>query len=249
MRIAAPGEFGRPLERLERDPGRVELSVFFYGLISLGERDRERMLADADSRIRSALESGSLPPERAASFRWCLRIGELFPSDVGAILPLILNHVVLEPGQAAFIAPGELHAHLAGTCLEIMANSDNVIRGALTPKFVDLPELVSVLSFNPEPLLPVTPSPSAPREEAYPVFVPDFQISRVAVGPGASYRRSTRGPEILLCASGLAELSCPDGELSLGRGESAFVSADACDYEISSKREALLFRASVPEIP
>jgi mannose-6-phosphate isomerase len=249
MRMAAPGEFERALERLERDPGRVELSVFFYGLISLDERDRERVLSAAASRIRAALASGVLPPATEASFRWCLRIGELFPSDVGSILPLILNHVVLEPGQAAFIAPGELHAHLSGTCLEIMANSDNVIRGALTPKFVDLPELVSVLSFNPEPLLPVVPSPIASCEEAYPVFVPDFQISRIAVGPGAAYRRSSRGPEILLCASGVAELSCPDGKLSLGRGESAFVSADACDYEIASEREALLFRASVPEIP
>jgi len=249
MRIAATGEFERALERLERDPGRVELSVFFYGLISLDERDRGRILSDAAGRIRAALESGSIPRGREATFRWCLRIGELFPSDVGALLPLILNHVVLEPGQAAFVAPGELHAHLSGTCLEIMANSDNVIRGALTPKFIDLPELVSVLSFNPETLLPVSPSPAAPCEEAYPVFVPDFQISRIAVGPRASYRRATRGPEIILCGSGSVELSCLKGSLSLSRGQSAFVSADACDYKIAAAREALAFRASVPEIP
>ncbi len=249
MRVAIPGEFERALERLERDPGRVELSVFFYNLISLDERDRVRILNDAADHIRSALESGSVPQGRESTFRWCLGIGELFPSDIGALLPLMLNHVVLEPGQAVFIAPGELHAHLSGTCLEIMANSDNVIRGALTPKFVDIPELISVLSFNPEPLLPVEASPLAPCEDAYPVYVPDFQISRITVDPRTSYKRSTRGPEVLLCGSGSIEISCIHGKVQLARGESAFVAADACDYEISSTREALVYRASVPDIP
>jgi mannose-6-phosphate isomerase len=254
MRLAAPGEFERSLARLERDPSRVELSVFFYGLVSADERSRSSLLDSAARRIAGALESGELPAGREGAFRWVLRILELFPGDVGAIMPLILNHIVLEPGQASFIAPGELHAHLAGTCLEIMANSDNVIRGALTPKFVDLPELVSVLSFNPESLPPVRPSVVAPCEEAYPIFVPDFEISRIEVGPGRSYRRGSHGPEILLCGSGKAVIDCPgEGGVSLGRGEAAFVAADACDYEISSEgappEKALVFRASVPVFP
>jgi mannose-6-phosphate isomerase len=254
MRLAAPGEFERSLARLERDPSRVELSVFFYGLVSADERSRSSLLESAAKRIGAAFESGELPPCREGAFRWVLRIMEIFPGDVGAIMPLILNHVVLEPGQATFIAPGELHAHLAGTCLEIMANSDNVIRGALTPKFVDLPELVSVLSFNPEKLPPVLPEPVAPCEEAYPTFVPDFEISRIEVERGRRYRRSSRGPEILLCAAGTAAIDCPgEGSLSLGRGEAAFVSADACDYAITSEGaaegKALVFRASVPVIP
>jgi mannose-6-phosphate isomerase len=255
MRLVAPGEFDRALGRLERDPSRVELSVFFYGLMSADDRAHERLLAAASKGIASALESGVVPPERESSLRWVLRIMELFPGDVGAILPLVLNHVVLEPGQAAFIAPGELHAHLSGTCLEIMANSDNVIRGALTQKFVDLPELVSVLSFKPERVLPVLPSPVAPCEEAYPVFVPDFRISKIAVGPGRGYVRSSRGPEILLCASGEAEIACPGEEaLGLKRGEAAFVAADACDYSLTAAvpegsggaAETIVYRASVP---
>ena len=93
--------------------------------------------------------------------------------------------------------------------------------------------------------------------------MPDFEISRIAVGPGRRYRRSSRGPEILLCASGAASISC-EGEPgpTLGRGESAFVAADACDYEIEAapaaaaiaapgapQEAALVFRASVPAIP
>jgi mannose-6-phosphate isomerase len=249
MSLVAPGEFGRSLERLARDPSRVELSVFFYDLVSTDERARERLLSLAASMIAAALEAKTVPAGREGAFRWALRIMGIFPGDVGAIMPLILNHIVLEPGEAACIRPGELHAHLSGTCLEIMANSDNVIRGALTPKFVDLPELVSVLSFNPEKALPVLPSAVAPFEEAYPAFVPDFELSRVSVGPGRLYRRRSRGPEILLCVSGKAEIRCPgEPPLSLGRGESAFAAADACDYEIAGGEGAAVFRASVPAI-
>ena len=250
MKLAAPGEFERILERLERDPSRVELSVFFYSLISSDKGARERLIATASTRIAALLDAKKVPAGREGAFRWALRIIEAFPGDVGAVIPLILNHVVLEPGQAAFIAPGELHAHLTGTCIEIMANSDNVIRGALTPKYVDLPELVSVLSFNPERVSPVVAASVAPCEEAYPIFVPDFEISRVSIGPGRSYLRSSRGPEILLCYSGRAEIACPgEAALSLARGEAAFVEAGACDYEIAAKVETLVFRASVPEIP
>jgi mannose-6-phosphate isomerase len=253
MRLVAPGEFERSLERLERDPSRIELSVFFYSLVSADERARSRLLAAASTGIAACLEGGSCPPGREGAFRWASRIMDLFPGDVGAVMPLVLNHLVLEPGEAAFVAPGELHAHLAGTCLEIMANSDNVIRGALTRKFVDLPELVSVLSFNPESLAPLRPAPVGPCEEAYPVFVPDFRISRISVGPDRPYKRSSRGPEILLCVSGEVEIRCAEEPpLRLGRGAAAFAEARACDYELAAAAgcaEASVFRASVPERP
>ena len=251
LRLVAPNEFGRSLERLERDPSRGELSDFLHGLISANQRTRDGLLAAVSRHITDALEAKTIPVGGEGAFQWVMRIMEIFPGDVGAIFPLVLNHVVLEPGEAAFIAPGELHAHLKGTCLEIMANSDNVIRGALTSKFVDLDELVSVLSFNPGNLPIVRPLAVAPCEYAYPVYVPDFRLSRISVGSGRRYTRVSRGPEILLCVSGAAEISCP-GEvaLPLGRGESAFVAADACDYAIAAETsEAVVFRASVPGLP
>jgi mannose-6-phosphate isomerase len=262
MRLVAPGEFARSLDRLERDPSRVELSVFFYALISADERVQSQLLATAAKGVRSVLDSGKIPAGRTGAFEWVLKLMDFFPGDVGAVLPLVLNHIVLEPGEAAFIAPGELHAHLTGTCLEIMANSDNVIRGALTKKFIDLPELVSVLSFNPESVSPVLPSSVAPYEEAYPTFVPDFEISKISVGPGAAYRRRAKRPEILLCVSGEAEIRCPSTSqgtdshttLALSRGEAAFACADACDYEIRARAKgdaakAVIYRASVPDLP
>jgi mannose-6-phosphate isomerase len=227
MRLVAPGEFERALDRLERDPSRVELSVFFYSLISAEGSSRERLLSALAKNAAAAQAEGRVPAGRDGAFGWALRMLDVFPGDVGAIIPLILNHIILEPGEAAFIAPGELHAHLTGTCLEIMANSDNVIRGALTPKFVDLPELVSVLSFNPERLDPVLPSPVGPCEEAYPIFVPDFEISRISIGPGRRYLRGSTGPEILLCYSGEAELSCPgEGAVRLKQGDTKSAEAE-----------------------
>ena len=163
------------------------------------------------ARIAEALDEGALPAEREGAFRWALSIMELFPGDVGAIMPLILNHVVLEPGQAAFIAPGELHAHLAGTCLEIMANSDNVIRGALTPKFVDLPELVSVLSFNPERLPPVLPPPSLPAKRPTRPSCPTSRSPGSPSGRGDATDARSRGPEILLCGFGQGPPSAVPG--------------------------------------
>ena len=177
---------------------------------------------------------------------------ELFPGDIGALAPLLLNLVEVEAGQSVAIAPGELHAYLSGTCLELMANSDNVIRGALTGKHVDLPELVSVLSFNPERVRPVGPEPASGGEECYPLFVPDFQISRITLRPGEPWERRGSGPEILLCAQGEAELSggAPgSGGLRLARGESAFAAADSGRLSARAEGGALLYRAFVPEIP
>lgn len=249
LHALGPSKYDRMCERLESNPGRAELSVLFYGIASSEQRTKLEILAGVRERIGRMFERCAVPRGREQSFRWILKLMDIFPGDIGALAPLILNYVAFEPGMSVFIAPGELHAYLSGTCLELMANSDNVIRGGLTSKFVDLPELVSVLSFNPERVVPVLPSPQAEREESYPIFVPDFQISRIALEPQGSWRRSSVGPEIVLCAKGAAEIATPDGgRLELPRGQAAFAAADAGVYSISSEEGALLYRASVPEI-
>ncbi|BDH56299.1 hypothetical protein MTP03_12380 [Tsukamurella sp. PLM1] len=76
-------------------------------------------------------------------------LGERYPDDAGVLAALLLNRVVLEPGQALYLAAGNLHAYVSGAAVEVMANSDNVLRGGLTPKHVDVPELLRVLDFTP----------------------------------------------------------------------------------------------------
>lgn len=256
VRALGCGKYSHLFDRLERDPGRMELSVLFYNVVSAEERTKLDMLENARDRIGRMLAERSVPSDREAAFRWILRLMGFFPGDIGALAPLVLNLVSIEPGRSVPIAPGELHAYLSGTCLEIMANSDNVIRGALTKKYIDLPELVSVLSFTSERVVPVLPEPRGEGEETFPIFVPDFLISRIALKPGSSWTRSAEaGPDIVLCASGEAVISEPaaagDGtaSLALARGQSAFAAADSGGYSIGSAGGALLYRASVPDIP
>ena len=250
IRALGPSKYGQVCDRLERNPGRVDLSVFFYSVASSERQEKLDLLECAREKIVRLFAQEEIPAGREGAFTWALRLMELFPGDIGALAPLLLNLVAIEPGESVFIAPGELHAYLSGTCLELMANSDNVIRGALTSKHVDLPELVSVLSFNLERPVPMAAERIAEFEEAYPVLTPNFQLSRITLGAGDSWRRSSIGPEVLLCARGRALLSGRESRgLELERSQSVFVAADAGAYSIYSEGDALVYRASVPEIP
>ena len=104
-----------------------------------------------------------------------------YPGDVSVLSPLYLNLVTLAPGEALFLPAGELHAYLEGTALEIMANSDNVLRGGLTPKHVDVPELLATLAFEghgPEVLEPVD---SGPGERVYRTPAREFELGLLEV--------------------------------------------------------------------
>lgn len=254
MRLIVPDFRSRQLDRLETNPGRVELSVFFYSLMAMEERDKKSMLDTMRQRVGELLAQGLVPAEEVEACRWIVRIMDSFPGDIGAVTPLLLNLVRLEPGEAVYVAPGELHAHLAGTCFEIMANSDNVIRGALTRKYVDLPELISVLTFNAGRVRTLRAERVSESEERYPPLAPDFSLSRLTLEGGRVHHRSGSGPEILLCAEGRASLDCPGEEsLVLAKGESVFVEAAAGGYslraETGGEDRAILYKAAVPETP
>jgi len=263
IKLVTPESHARFSGRLERNPGRIELSVFFYSLISLAADVKRTMIGSSTKRITRLLESGQVPGDKREAFEWVLRLEALYPGDIGALMPILFNHIVMEPGEGLYIAPGEPHAYLRGTALEIMANSDNVIRGALTEKHIDIPELVSVLTFNPTRLTPALPRAMEghPEESLYAVEAPDFMLSRIrlsesarelASNPRASIssagenyiERLPQGPEILLCLGPSVEIRCADKLLELERGESAFVSADAGSYRLRGSGE--VFRASVP---
>ena len=86
-------------------------------------------------------------PHRA-EYRVALDLGERYPGDSGMLAAMMLNRIVLQPGEALYLPAGNLHAYLFGVGVEMMANSDNVLRGGLTPKHVDVPELMRVLDFT-----------------------------------------------------------------------------------------------------
>jgi mannose-6-phosphate isomerase len=162
--------------------------------------------------------------EWAAAGRAYAPLAAGYPRDPGVLVALLLNHAVLDEGEALFVAAGVPHCYLHGFGAEAMAASDNVLRAGLTSKRVNVPELLEVLDFVPAPLH-VLHAERDGVQETYPVPVPDFRLGRLVLGadpvplPGG-------GPQILLCIAGTARLRAPEGtELDLTRGASAYLAA------------------------
>ncbi|WP_033214215.1 mannose-6-phosphate isomerase, class I [Kitasatospora phosalacinea] len=165
------------------------------------------------------------------------------PGDPGLVAALLFNHVRLQPGEALYLGAGLPHAYLRGTGVEIMANSDNVLRCGFTPKHVDIPELLKVVRFEgglPEIL---RPEPGPDGERLYPVPIDEFRLSRYdladrpATLPGDA-------PQILLCTAGTVELSSGEQALTLRRGESAFLPANGAETVLTGPG-ASVFRSTV----
>ena len=164
----------------------------------------------------------------ARQCRTVLQLAEPYPTDAGVLTSLLLNHVALAPGEAVYLPPGNLHAYLHGTAVEIMANSDNVLRGGLTPKHVDVPELLRVLDFTAGDLRVLPGEPAGQRQLVYSTPTPEFQLSRLDWATGDTEPVTLNGdrPQVLLSVAGTAVLEATDGrKLELARGAAAWVAA------------------------
>ncbi|MFG2620657.1 mannose-6-phosphate isomerase, class I [Streptomyces sp. NPDC048507] len=160
-----------------------------------------------------------------------------YPGDPGVIAAMLLNHVRLQPGEAMFLGAGIPHAYLDGLGVELMANSDNVLRCGLTPKHVDVPELLKVVLF--EPSAPGVLRPEADGEEVYETPIDEFRLSRFVLAPGGAPQVLADGaPQILLCTAGTPVA----GELALAPGESVFVPAGE---KVELSGSGTVFRATV----
>ncbi|WP_424861197.1 mannose-6-phosphate isomerase, class I [Streptomyces sp. MMS24-I29] len=167
------------------------------------------------------------------------RIAHHFPGDPGVIAAMLLNYVELQPGEALFLGAGVPHAYLDGLGVEIMANSDNVLRCGLTPKHIDVPELLRVVRFEPTEPGILRPEASPSGEELYETPVDEFRLSRFDLSPGAEPVDLTRStPQILLCTAGAPKA----GTIGLTPGTSVFVPAGE-KTEVSGM--GTLFRATV----
>ncbi len=182
--------------------------------------------------------------EWIAECKWALRLARLYPDDPGVVTSLLLNLVHLEPGDALFLGAGVLHAYLEGVGVEIMASSDNVLRGGLTSKHVDLDELLRVLDFSDGPVVPLQPRRIDGDEEAWDTPTPEFRLSRLTVRD-RPVARAVSGPEILLCVDGHVAIS-DDGSgnsSAVPRGTAVFVAGNSGSYRLSG--HGSLFRATV----
>src|SRR3954465_11827065 len=192
-------------------------------LIALSE-NRRTSLGEAVA-TRAASFVAAHDPEFINTYRWAATLAERHPGDAGVVISLMCNHLKLAPGEAVFLPAGNLHAYLPGAGIEVMASSDNVLRGGLTTKHVDLAALIEVLDFT-DGRVPVIHPVLGPGGLRYPVPVEEFDLTRIALDEGTG-TLTTRGPQVLLCFEGAVTLASADGELRLEKGQSAFVPAGA----------------------
>src|SRR3954468_6905219 len=176
------------------------------------DHDRRVELVEAVAESASRFVAAQ-DPEFINTYRWAARLAAAYPGDPGVVISLMCNHLKLAPGEAVFLPAGNLHAYLSGDGIAVMASSDNVLRGGLTAKHVDLAALIEVLDFT-DGRVPVIHPVLGPGGLRYPVPVEDFDLTRIQLD-GRSGSLTTSGPQVLLCTEGSAVLSSPDGELTL----------------------------------
>lgn len=229
-------------QALARNPNRAGICEIFAGLMQAPPNDRHRLaVATSAACATRASESRRFGDELA----WGARIGALYPGDAGVVSALLLNLVRLAPGDAIYLPAGNLHAYLGGTGVEIMASSDNVLRGGLTPKHVNVPELLRVLDFSPLQVTPLRPEPSRASEQVYATPAREFCLSYFDLNQRA-VDVAVSGPEIWLVTEGSIELGQPGAApLELSRARSAFVSASTAQLQI--RGSGRIFRAKVAQ--
>lgn len=154
-----------------------------------------------------------------------------YPGDAGTAAALLLQRVTLERGQALYLPAGNVHSYLGGTAVEVMANSDNVLRAGLTGKHVDPSELLRIVDFSARPVPYVPPSQDGGSVQ-YRTPAPEVALS--AMGPGAVDGRLAGGtPWGVLVLEGKVDLRSPEGSVRLGSGESAFVPARESEVQVT----------------
>ncbi|UJD89424.1 mannose-6-phosphate isomerase [Rahnella aquatilis] len=200
------------------------LRTLFAGLLSLEVEDKSRAL----DVLKSVLDE-----QHGEPWDTIRSISEFYPDDSGLFSPLLLNVITLQPGEGMFLYAETPHAYLKGVSLEVMANSDNVLRAGLTPKYIDIPELLANLKFNAKPASELLTTPVVKGAELnFPIPVEDFAFSihSLAAEPQTLEQDSAA---IIFCIEGQSVLLKNNQTLVLNPGESCFLSATESPVTVS----------------
>ncbi|EKM0528341.1 mannose-6-phosphate isomerase [Cronobacter turicensis] len=199
------------------EPNADRLRELFAGLLNMQGEEKSRALAV----LKATVASQQGEPWDTIRF-----IAQFYPDDSGLFSPLLLNVVKLNPGEAMFLFAETPHAYLQGVALEVMANSDNVLRAGLTPKYIDIPELVANVKFVAKPAAQLLTQPEKDGAALeFPIPVEDFAFSLHDL-QSQPQRLAQESAAILFCVEGEAVLSKGNERLTLKPGESAFVAAN-----------------------
>jgi mannose-6-phosphate isomerase len=240
MEKICPASLDKELDELGRCPNSTGLKAFFQGLMTMDTERKKTVISDAVKKAKLLLKVDQ-------AFQWMVSLYNTNPMDIGVFSPLFLNLVCLQPGQAMFLPPGELHAYLDGVGIELMANSDNVLRGGLTPKHIDLPELLKILNFKERSVAILRPKEISPTEKVYATMAEEFILSVISIKKGLIHLSPVdRSIEILLCMAGngrITDLGTTD-RVFISRGMSVMIPSAVNKYTVEGT--ATIYKATVP---
>jgi mannose-6-phosphate isomerase len=227
------------LNVLQKNPNSNGLKSFFSALMSMDKRRRKDVTSEA---VRSAEKFTG----EDNAYGWMVELDKEYPGDIGILSPVLLNLILLEAGEAVYLRSGELHTYLHGLGIELMANSDNVLRGGLTPKHIDVPALLNTVNFETGPPQKVKVTNINTCRMIYETPAEEFLLSLIAVNEDNPYTsHSDRSVEILICLKGEAAVEDVGRRevLSVKRGQSIIVPSEIPHYQIGGN--AMLYMASV----
>jgi mannose-6-phosphate isomerase len=230
------------VETLDAGSGRLGPLVVH---LQHGLEDTVRWLETGDSSAQAVVQAVSdlaaaLPDDAVTPNTATVRdLGTSYPGDPGIVVSLLMHRVTLAAGEAMYLPAGNIHAYLDGLGIELMAPSDNVLRGGLTPKHVDVPELLHVLDFTAYPAPVLAPESVAAGVER---FAPDgvgFALLRVTgdgrpVGLASGGVAPLRGPSIAICTAGAVSLVGAQSATLLRQGESCYITPDEGDVTVEA---------------
>jgi len=225
---------------LEKNPNAAGLKAFFRRLLFIDPDTAHDVIARAIDYAGKRIDIDPI-------CRWVIRLNQAFPDDIMALAPVFLNLIELSPEQAIFLPAGVLHSYLEGVGVELMAGSDNVLRGGLTSKHIDADELLKVLDFSAMSPRLLSPAVRSGCEGIYDTAAEEFVLSVLRVLPDKLCSPRHQGRvAILLCVEGSAIITEQDsGETTvLAKGVSVIIPASVNRYSLSG--DAVIYKAGVP---
>ncbi|WP_203344875.1 mannose-6-phosphate isomerase, class I [Vibrio fluvialis] len=212
-------------------PNADGLKSLFTALLTLEGDKKQQVLAQLSDNY-GRIDVSEMAKQ---ALEYSEHFAKLYPGDNGLLAPLILNIVELQPGEAMFLHAETPHAYVQGTALEVMASSDNVLRAGLTPKHIDVKELVANTRFEPIPPSHLLTEPLKREGHLhFPVPVDDFRFD-VLETTDANKRMFVRSAEIVFCIEGEVTISAHQSEVTLHTGESVFILCEALEYTCHGK--------------
>lgn len=216
--------------------GRAGLAEVFMNCL-VTDDDRKAAVTDV---VAAAINHVDDEDDLGEFARTAVLLDEHFPGDPSLLAALLLNRHTLQPGEGLYLQPGTLHSYLHGTGVEVMGNSDNVLRGGLTSKHIDPAALTLVVRFTTEPIPPMLPEQEMPGLWRYPTDERAFACWRLELKPGRMVELPGElSGRILLATQGEIGASQGLDGLVLKQGQAAFLEA-GCQVQVSGDGEGFL---------